>query len=443
MLSVRAQNFSVARLLELKDVEQDANPRIQTCERRPADQTGVLQNDCLCVRRVLMSPHGYVVGNIAGCKHRFVDDKVWTDPRVYGGSEHISTCADSWQDRANESDAVWKEWEVTDERTKEEVDQSKKCAAVSPVSAPRFHGDEPSVSLLARKYSCGGQWSFSHSSSGVPLRMFPPIRLRFGGLEPNAHYTLWLEFAQCGTNKYRYVYHSSKWAVAGKAEPDHSEPRVYTHPDSPFSGRTLLSHGVSFERVKLTNNVHPSLGQVSLISMQKFQPRIHVEKMHKSPGNDATPVHFTFTFPQTSFIAVTAYQNQQQITQLKIARNPFAKGFRESGKSRHGVMAVFSSAFQERRTHQVNAAAAAEVQIVCPSVVSGHCLQESISVLSRCMELEDRKCSVKIHPEMWSHPTDPCYSPYEPRVSLKRMPCSVMLQEKQAAAVSNTINPSP
>lgn len=37
-------------------------------------------------------------------------------------------------------------------------------------------------------------------------------------------------------------------------------------------------------------------------------------------------------------------------------------------------MAVFSSAFQERRTHQVNAAAA-EVQIVCPSVVPGHCLQ--------------------------------------------------------------------
>lgn len=172
MLSVRAQNFSVARLLELKDVEQDANPGIQ-CERRPADQTGVLQNDCLCLRRVLMSPHGYVVGNIAGCKHRFVDDKGWTDSRVYGGSEHISTCADSWQDRANESDAVWKEWEVTDERTKEEVDQSKKSAAVSPVSAPRFHGDEPSVSLLARKYSCGGQWSFSHSSSGVPLFPHP------------------------------------------------------------------------------------------------------------------------------------------------------------------------------------------------------------------------------------------------------------------------------
>jgi hypothetical protein len=40
--------------------------------------------------------------------------------------------------------------------------------------------------------------------------------------------------------------------------------------------------------------------------------------------------HFfrTFSFPETKFMAVTAYQNHR-ITQLKIASNPFAKGFRD------------------------------------------------------------------------------------------------------------------
>ncbi|KAI4455332.1 protein phosphatase inhibitor [Holotrichia oblita] len=36
----------------------------------------------------------------------------------------------------------------------------------------------------------------------------------------------------------------------------------------------------------------------------------------------------TFVFPETAFTAVTAYQNHR-ITQLKIASNPFAKGFRD------------------------------------------------------------------------------------------------------------------
>ena len=37
-----------------------------------------------------------------------------------------------------------------------------------------------------------------------------------------------------------------------------------------------------------------------------------------------------FTFPETAFLGVTAYQNDR-ITQLKIDHNPFAKGFRDTG----------------------------------------------------------------------------------------------------------------
>ena len=40
------------------------------------------------------------------------------------------------------------------------------------------------------------------------------------------------------------------------------------------------------------------------------------------------PSFSSYTFTSTAFIAVTAYQNSQ-VTKLKIAHNPFAKGFRE------------------------------------------------------------------------------------------------------------------
>ena len=43
--------------------------------------------------------------------------------------------------------------------------------------------------------------------------------------------------------------------------------------------------------------------------MQKYQPRIHVEEI-KEGSNSIVHKHVT-SFPQTAFIAVTAYQNQE------------------------------------------------------------------------------------------------------------------------------------
>nr|CAD2181126.1 unnamed protein product [Meloidogyne enterolobii] len=63
--------------------------------------------------------------------------------------------------------------------------------------------------------------------------------------------------------------------------------------------------------------------------MHKYQPRIHIVR-----SNDVHSYKVanwsTTVFPETEFIAVTAYQNSQ-ITDLKIDNNPFAKGFRDSG----------------------------------------------------------------------------------------------------------------
>ncbi|XP_070188922.1 T-box transcription factor TBX10-like [Littorina saxatilis] len=155
-------------------------------------------------------------------------------------------------------------------------------------------------------------------------RMFPAYRVYIRGLKPDALYRVSLEFSQCGTNKYRYVYQSSKWMVAGVGEEERrAADRTHVHSDSPVFGGTLMSQAVSFEKVKLTNAGRSS-------SCQMFQPVLHVQRVLEGTGSDVdSPERMTFIFPQSSFMAVTAYQNQE-ITRLKIARNPFAKGFREA-----------------------------------------------------------------------------------------------------------------
>lgn len=62
---------------------------------------------------------------------------------------------------------------------------------------------------------------------------------------------------------YRYVYHSSKWMVAGNADSP-VPPRVYIHPDSLASGDTWMRQVVSFDKLKLTNNELDDQGHVSV-----------------------------------------------------------------------------------------------------------------------------------------------------------------------------------
>ncbi|XP_040190901.1 T-box transcription factor TBX22-like, partial [Rana temporaria] len=80
---------------------------------------------------------------------------------------------------------------------------------------------------------------------------------------------------------------------------------------------------------------------VILQSMHKYKPRVHVivqdasvnlSQIQSLPAEGVR----TFSFKETEFTTVTAYQNQQ-ITKLKIDRNPFAKGFRDPGRNR-GVL---------------------------------------------------------------------------------------------------------
>ncbi|XP_069743541.1 T-box transcription factor TBX18 isoform X3 [Narcine bancroftii] len=178
-------------------------------------------------------------------------------------------------------------------------------------------------------------------------RMFPAMRVKISGLDPHQQYYIAMDIIPVDNKRYRYVYHSSKWMVAGNADSP-VPPRVYIHPDSPASGDTWMRQVISFDKLKLTNNELDDQGHIILHSMHKYQPRVHI--IRKECGEELSPVkpiprgdgvkHFSFS--ETVFTTVTAYQNQQ-ITRLKIDRNPFAKGFRDSGRNRMGLEAIVES----------------------------------------------------------------------------------------------------
>ncbi|ELV12959.1 T-box transcription factor TBX22 [Tupaia chinensis] len=169
-------------------------------------------------------------------------------------------------------------------------------------------------------------------------RMFPSVRVKVKGLEPGKQYSVAMDVVPVDSKRYRYVYHSSQWMVAGNTDHSCMTTRFYVHPDSPCSGETWMRQIISFDRVKLTNNEMDDKGHIILQSMHKYKPRVHV--MEQDTRVDLSQIQSlpaegvkTFSFKETEFTTVTAYQNQQ-ITKLKIDRNPFAKGFRDPGRNR-------------------------------------------------------------------------------------------------------------
>ncbi|XP_039091314.1 T-box transcription factor TBX10 [Hyaena hyaena] len=161
-------------------------------------------------------------------------------------------------------------------------------------------------------------------------RMFPTFQVKILGMDTLADYALLMDFVPLDDKRYRYAFHSSAWLAAGKADPA-TPGRVHFHPDSPAKGAQWMRQIVSFDKLKLTNNLLDDNGHIILNSMHRYQPRFHVVFVdpRKDSERYAQENFKSFVFTETQFTAVTAYQNHR-ITQLKIASNPFAKGFRES-----------------------------------------------------------------------------------------------------------------
>lgn len=148
-------------------------------------------------------------------------------------------------------------------------------------------------------------------------RMFPIVKVTASGLDPAAMYTVLLEFVQIDSHRWKYV--NGEWVPGGKAEAPPTNP-IYVHPESPNFGAHWMKEPISFAKVKLTNKSNGS-GQIMLNSLHKYEPRVHLVRV----GSEHRRV-VTYPFPETQFIAVTAYQNEE-VTSLKIRHNPFAKAF--------------------------------------------------------------------------------------------------------------------
>ncbi|XP_052538855.1 T-box transcription factor TBX18 [Tympanuchus pallidicinctus] len=220
----------------------------------------------------------------------------------------------------------------------------KGSGPASPLPAPQAPRVElQGAELWKRFHEIGTEMIITKAGR----RMFPAMRVKISGLDPHQQYYIAMDIVPVDNKRYRYVYHSSKWMVAGNADSP-VPPRVYIHPDSPASGETWMRQVISFDKLKLTNNELDDQGHIILHSMHKYQPRVHI--IRKDCGDDLSPIKpipsgegvKAFSFPETVFTTVTAYQNQQ-ITRLKIDRNPFAKGFRDSGRNRMGLEALVES----------------------------------------------------------------------------------------------------
>ncbi|XP_058116231.1 T-related protein [Anopheles ziemanni] len=186
-------------------------------------------------------------------------------------------------------------------------------------------------------------------------RMFPVVKVTATGLDPTAMYTVLLEFSQVDSHRWKYV--NGEWVAGGKAEAPPPNP-VYVHPESPNFGQHWMKEPISFAKVKLTNKTNGN-GQIMLNSLHKYEPRVHLVQV-VSDGRDQRNVH-TYPFPETQFIAVTAYQNEE-VTSLKIKYNPFAKAFLDAKERPDSVYSRESSTYGWLNFHPSYATAQSPLQ---------------------------------------------------------------------------------
>lgn len=106
-------------------------------------------------------------------------------------------------------------------------------------------------------------------------RMFPTFQVKLSEMDANSDYMLMMDFMPLDDKRYRYAFYSSSWVIAGKADP-HLPGRIHVHPDSPQRGSQWMKNVVTFDKLKLTNNLMDDNGHIILNSMHRYQPRFHI-----------------------------------------------------------------------------------------------------------------------------------------------------------------------
>lgn len=179
-------------------------------------------------------------------------------------------------------------------------------------------------------FRCGTEMILTEQGS----RMFPYCRFRISGLQPSRRYTLMMDIQPLDNSHYRWT--GKNWQADGKGT-RHTKSQPFAHLESPATGQHWMQSPVSFYRMKLTNNISDRDGNTILHPMHRYLPRLHVVQTDKAAKDIklSDPGVITFSFPQTEFMAVTAYQNARFV-QLKVNYNPFTKGLKEDGSGSWG-----------------------------------------------------------------------------------------------------------
>ena len=155
-------------------------------------------------------------------------------------------------------------------------------------------------------------------------RMFPNLKISLAGLDPDKYYEVFVDMEL--SHKKNFKFRDGSWTTIDRSEIHPPNSRIYLHSRSPKRGQHWMQQDIVFDKLKLTNNRALREGFIVLKSMHMYQPRIYVIECGVNSAEQK--ILHTHSFPETEFIAVTAYQNTD-ITQLKIEHNPFAKGFQD------------------------------------------------------------------------------------------------------------------
>ena len=214
--------------------------------------------------------------------------------------------------------------------------------------------------------------------------LFPTVKVSLQNLNPALMYAVGIDFVMVGTEKCKFKGPRKGWVNSTTNQPNNIVDsdicdqlkklpitEVHEYADSPKRGEYWNKNLVSFSKLKLTNkfqSLHKTAvnhrlehegvggqqqhstttgrlnstneysimynadGIFPLHSFHKYIPRIHVMHVPNEYSRRILKRQIlgikTFIFPQTSFIAVTHYQNNA-VNLLKKNYNPHAKGFKD------------------------------------------------------------------------------------------------------------------
>ncbi|KAG0025817.1 T-box transcription factor tbx22 [Podila clonocystis] len=165
--------------------------------------------------------------------------------------------------------------------------------------------------------------------------IFPHLKLNATNLDPDSLYAIAVQIEQIDSRKHRYS-NGGRWQVDDrqiKWPAAVYDPHWYYHPSSYSNGKTLMSDVISFENIRISNKTPDSkTGKSSnshlflVSSFRKYRPRIRLLQYSQHDRSKSIG-SWSFTFEETSFFAITHYQNGA-VNRLKTDHNPHAKGFR-------------------------------------------------------------------------------------------------------------------